>query len=502
MDKPLEQHQFQRGSKDKTHSVLRNISTAPALISVSTLDAVMEEDEHSTQKELLHENKADIEIVDEIHEVALFSEAPSLTRFKQSSNTEILASQIPENQNKGSSHKSIIQKLEFFQENIVSSKDRSLHCDIEKPHQQNCIDMLYVDVISDKEWDTDLESEDPPMIYDHTGKTAYLEACRKLKVVPTTYFLRHINDNHLSMKHHDLTGDEMKAVAVSLATNTTITVLDLSDNWLGQEAGLAICEALRENCFITDLNLSDNHLSLCAEKLCHIIKQNNTLSRVNISGNGFDDQCAGYLSDLIMYTTKLEYLNLSHNNLGERAGLLLGPAISENLCMKELDLSWNQLRRDGAVAVIAGIKNNVYMKRVNLSWNGFGIEGSVALKDALKANNVLEEIDLTNNRITTEGAVLIGKGLLTNETLKVFKLGKNPVQSSGCWGIAAAILRNPNCMLQTLDFTDIPINNDFMDLWKQVEEQFPNMKMVHGEILHKEHKIKFPVCATLRPVTS
>ncbi|CAG5119014.1 unnamed protein product, partial [Candidula unifasciata] len=126
--------------------------------------------------------------------------------------------------------------------------------------------------------------------------------------------------------------------------------------------------------------------------------------------------------------------------------------------------------------------NNVFMKKVNLSWNGFGREGCAALKDAFRTNSVLEEIDLTNNRITTEGAVLIGKGLLTNETLKVFKVGKNPIQSSGCWGIAAAILRNPNCMLKTLDFTDIPINKDFMDLWRHVEEQFPNIKMVHGGI--------------------
>lgn len=54
---------------------------------------------------------------------------------------------------------SIIQKLEIFQERIVSSKDGSLHCDLEEPHQQNSVDMLYIDMVSDKEWDTDLESE-------------------------------------------------------------------------------------------------------------------------------------------------------------------------------------------------------------------------------------------------------------------------------------------------------------------------------------------------------
>ena len=36
-------------------------------------------------------------------------------------------------------------------------------------------------------------------------------------------------------------------------SNTTILTLDLSDNWLGYEGGLAVCDMLKENCFITDL---------------------------------------------------------------------------------------------------------------------------------------------------------------------------------------------------------------------------------------------------------
>jgi len=32
-------------------------------------------------------------------------------------------------------------------------------------------------------------------------------------------------------------------------------------------------------------------------------------------------------------------------------------------------------------------------------------------------------------------------------------MGKNPMQSAGCYAIAAAILRNPNCALITVDFS-------------------------------------------------
>ncbi|GFO32747.1 leucine-rich repeat-containing protein 74b-like [Plakobranchus ocellatus] len=354
--------------------------------------------------------------------------------------------------------------------------------DILRPRDSRAdlIDIPGVDISNEKDWDTDIEIEEAVTAYDHSGKTMYVEACKKFNVVPASYFLRHMGDPQLSMRHHGLAGDGMRAVAASLVSNATINTLDISDNWLGLEGGTAVCQMLRENCFITDLNLSDNRLNVCAEELCHVIEQNDTLRRVNLSGNQFDDQCAEHLAELIMNTHKLEGLNLSHNNLGEKAGILLGPAISENLCLKELDLSWNHLRRKGAMAVAAGIKTNVFMKKVNLSWNGFGLEGSLALADALKTNNVLEEMDIMNNRITTEGAVLIGKGLSLNETLKVFKVGKNPMQSAGCWAIAAAILKNPNSVLESVDFSDVMVNKDFVDIWKQVEENFPSLKMVHG----------------------
>ncbi|KAK3596544.1 hypothetical protein CHS0354_013228 [Potamilus streckersoni] len=378
-------------------------------------------------------------------------------------------------------------------------QDKSSESDSDNEEAQPQKDILLepdfagLDIQDDKAFDTDLEvedahenikyllSKDTVTTYDHSGKTAYIERCKRLGVVPASYFLRHIHDKELSMKHHGLGSDGMKAMAASLASNTHILSLDLSDNWLGLEGGLAVAEMLKENCFITALNLSDNRLGNdSAMALCKIIQQNTTLTHVTLSGNEFDDKAAAAFAEAIMNTTTVQYLDLSHNDFGEMAGLVLGPAISDNTCIKELDLSWNCFRRKGAVAIAQGIKSNVYMKKINLSWNGFGLEGALALQDALKGNSVLEELDIINNRITAEGAVLIGKGLSVNETLKVLKMGRNPMQSAGCYGICAAILRNPNCVIKELDFSDILVNNDFKDVLKQVSEQIPNLKVKHG----------------------
>ncbi|XP_052075333.1 leucine-rich repeat-containing protein 74B-like isoform X2 [Mytilus californianus] len=332
----------------------------------------------------------------------------------------------------------------------------------------------------DKAFDTDLEVEETTTTYDR--KTDYINDCKKNGIVPASYFLRHMEKPQLTMSHHGLGEEGMKCIARSLASNTTVLNLDISDNWLGDTGGLIVCNMLKENIYITDLTLRDNRLGFgCAEQIGEVMKTNSTLTHLTLSGNQFDDKSAIFFADAIT-TSKLEYLNLSHNRFGEIAGLLLGPAIAENTTMKELDISWNNIRRKGAMALGQGIKNNDFMKKMNVSWNGFGVEGAISLCDALKHNQVLEEINIMNCRLTTEAAVLIGKGLSVNENtaLKVIKLGKNPMQSAGCYGICAAILRNPNCVLEEIDFEDVLVNKDFEEVFKQVKEQLPNIKMKHG----------------------
>ncbi|CAG2217935.1 unnamed protein product [Mytilus edulis] len=277
----------------------------------------------------------------------------------------------------------------------------------------------------DKAFDTDLEIEETTTTYDR--KTDYINDCKKNGIVPASYFLRHMEKPQLTMSHHGLGEEGMKCIARSLASNTTVLNLDISDNWLGDTGGLIVCNMLKENIYITDLTLRDNRLGFgCAEQIGEVMKTNSTLTHLTLSGNQFDDKSAIFFADAIT-ASKLEYLNLSHNRFGEIAGLLLGPAIAENTTMKELDISWNNIRRKGAMALGQGIKNNDFMKKMNVSWNGFGVEGAISLCDALKHNQVLEELNVMNCRLTTEAAVLIGKGLAVNETtaLKVIKCAKS-----------------------------------------------------------------------------
>ncbi|XP_026198414.1 leucine-rich repeat-containing protein 74B isoform X2 [Anabas testudineus] len=327
-------------------------------------------------------------------------------------------------------------------------------------------------VNSDEDYDTDLELEGKDEAYDPTGQACYMRACEMLQVFPASNFLRHLQNEDLSMMYRGLGPQGTKALAVPLVTNTSILRLNLRDNWMEGMGGAAIAEMLKENCYITEMDLSDNNLGdYGARAIAGMLKENSTLVSLNLSGNHFTDRSAEHLGPALITNTKLQHLNLSYNALGERAGQTLGDALSENTGLKSLSLAWNCIRGRGAVTLANGLGGNILLTTVDLSYNGFAKEGAIALGQALKENNVLEELNVSNNRIPPEGAIHLAMGL---------KMGRNPIQSAGCYGILKSIQENPDSAMETLDFTVITVNQEFEDLYTAVKEIFPALTVNHG----------------------
>ncbi|XP_053313201.1 leucine-rich repeat-containing protein 74B-like [Spea bombifrons] len=333
----------------------------------------------------------------------------------------------------------------------------------------------------EEDWDTDLEIEEVKESYDPTGKARYLSACQYLGVVPVSYFLRHMQDSDLVMRHHGLGLQAVKALALSLVTNTSIVRLDLSDNWLEGDGAAAIADMLKENCYISEIYLSGNKLGLKGAKaLSLMLVENTTLRKIGLSGNEFNDQAAPYISDAFMNNQKLESVDLSHNMFGDGSGEILGTAISENTGILELNLNWNNFRGKGAVALAKGIGANIFIRVLDLSYNGFGNDGAAALGEALKVNNVLEELNISNNRISLQGAVRFALCLKENKVLKVLKMSRNPMKSEGCFAILKSVQANSESAIECLDFSDIIINKEFDDLCNSVKTTMPNLSVKHG----------------------
>uniref|UniRef100_A0A8D2LKX3 Leucine rich repeat containing 74A n=1 Tax=Varanus komodoensis TaxID=61221 RepID=A0A8D2LKX3_VARKO len=85
------------------------------------------------------------------------------------------------------------------------------------------------------------------------GAELYIEACKLVGVVPVSYFIRNMEEPVMNLNHHGLGPKGTKAIAIALVSNTTITHLELEDNWILGEGTTYLVQMLRENCYIQEM---------------------------------------------------------------------------------------------------------------------------------------------------------------------------------------------------------------------------------------------------------
>jgi hypothetical protein len=114
-------------------------------------------------------------------------------------------------------------------------------------------------LLEDIDYDTDIEQEPEPY-RDHTCKGVYLDQCRRHGVIPSTHFLRHIDNEALTIRYCGLKPINIKVMVPSLKINSTITKLDLRDNGLGSRGAIYIAHLIKDNDYIDELNLGNNDI--------------------------------------------------------------------------------------------------------------------------------------------------------------------------------------------------------------------------------------------------
>ncbi|XP_071602019.1 leucine-rich repeat-containing protein 74A isoform X2 [Heliangelus exortis] len=240
--------------------------------------------------------------------------------------------------------------------------------------------------------DADLEAEDSEKAFvSITGTELYLEACRLMEVVPVSHFIQNLDKPYINLNHHGLGPKGVKAIAIALVSNTTITHLELEDNCILAEGAICIAEMLQENSSLQELNMSNNHLDTAGAKAIASLLLDNTsyLHALKLSGNSFGEETAPYFAEALTANYQVKELDLSHNEFSEKGGQLLGQMLASNTTLEILDLSWNHLRRKGAEALGRGLR---------MSNNPVTVEGAISLLISVRknANSMMEQIDISN----------------------------------------------------------------------------------------------------------
>lgn len=73
--------------------------------------------------------------------------------------------------------------------------------------------------------------------------------------------------------------------------------------------------------WLLDVDLSENQLGVVGtQAICAALIVNPAMQKVQLSGNGLEEQAARYLAELLLAHTGLKSLDLSYNQLNDQAG--------------------------------------------------------------------------------------------------------------------------------------------------------------------------------------
>ncbi|XP_041354187.1 leucine-rich repeat-containing protein 74B-like [Gigantopelta aegis] len=343
-------------------------------------------------------------------------------------------------------------------------------------------------LLNDEDYDTDLDMDEDKWLYperydrDTTGLNKYMRACALFEVKPVRYFIQHMHDEELSLKHHGLGPVAMKALSIPLEINTVIEKIDLEGNGIEAEGTIHLCRVLRENVYVTDLVLSENKIeSVGAIHMAQLLANNRTLESVDLTGNEITDTAAEYFYFMLKKNTTLRRLLLRHNCFEDYGAQFFRDALSENEALEILDLSWNHFQSKGCVAIANGLKENFGLKELNISMNGFGLEGAKALGDAIKHNRTLLKLDAMFCRLPLHGAMSMSDGLQTNDILQQLNVGYNSLHADGAFALLVGVDKNESSSLNLLNFGNTVVKPEFQDLQEKLESK-RNIKIIYGGV--------------------
>ena len=243
------------------------------------------------------------------------------------------------------------------------------------------------------------------------------------------------------------------ALAKAVEINSTLTELDLFGNEIGDSGAAALAKALEINSTLTELDLFGNEIGDSgAAALAKAVEINSTLTELNLFGNEIGDSGAAALAKAVEINSTLTQLYLSGNGIGESGAAALAKAVEINSTLTQLYLSGNGIGESGAAALAKAVEINSTLTQLYLSGNGIGESGAAALAKAVEINSTLTHLDLSQNRIGDSGAAALAKAVEINSTLTELDLSENGIGDSGAAALAKAV--EINLTLTHLDLSE------------------------------------------------
>ena len=218
------------------------------------------------------------------------------------------------------------------------------------------------------------------------------------KVLQTISSLKVIN---LSL--NEITSEASDHISSVLKNNLLLESLNMSQNKLKTPGCISICKALkRQHCNLKVLNISRNEIeSEAAHSIAHSLKGKSELETFIMHGNRLHTGLTSIISELKFATKKLKELDLNNSGkINQKAARHLCHFIRENPMLEKLDISSTQLHKSEAANIFNALANNMTLKVLNASYNQIGNAAAERLTHSLSNNFSLRELRLHGNPVS------------------------------------------------------------------------------------------------------
>jgi hypothetical protein len=200
----------------------------------------------------------------------------------------------------------------------------------------------------------------------------------------------------MKVNHTDTLGKDTLTTLVN--TYPPLTSLDLSGNTITKEGALALFTALQNNHTLTSLDLErtlndDTCEGEVYTALGRVITNNSSLRVLNLSDNWMNRDGLAELCKALP-SSHIEILDLSHNCFSTTGFPLIAGILKGNSPLKELNLSHNVLNEEDFLEIASALKENTSLEKLWMVTGSFEPSRALAFSEAIQNHPTLKFLSL------------------------------------------------------------------------------------------------------------
>ncbi|KAL0244808.1 hypothetical protein GEMRC1_008890 [Eukaryota sp. GEM-RC1] len=153
----------------------------------------------------------------------------------------------------------------------------------------------------------------------------------------------------------------------------------------------------------------------------------NEVSSINLYNNSIGSEGGIANAEALKVNSSVSSLDLRNNSIGPEGAIAIAEALMVNLSVSMIYLDNNSIGPDGAIAMAEALKVNSSVSTISLNNNSIGNEVAIAIAEALVENSSVSTMDLYSNSIGNEGAIAIAEALVENSTVSTIYLQNNSI---------------------------------------------------------------------------